>query len=135
MKKILLIIVIAVAGWAVYTYVLAPDSAGVEVTLAEQNDSGERGVAVLEDVNGQLRVTLTVQGQPAGVRQPAHIHSGTCADIGGVVYPLTFPTDGGSVTSLDIALDDLRTGGPYAINVHQSTDEPQIYVACGDISL
>jgi len=125
-------LLIAVGVWAVYTYMVAPG--GVVVTLAEQNDSGETGSAVIDEVDGALRVTLDMQGQPAGVAQPAHIHSGTCAELGGVVYPLTSPTDGGSVTDVAVSLAELQAGGPVAVNIHKSGAEAQIYVACGNIN-
>jgi hypothetical protein len=134
MKTVWWILIIAAAGWAVYAYVLSP-AGGIQVVLAEQNGSGESGTAVLEEQGDVLRITLDVQGQPAGVSQPTHIHAGTCAELGIIVYPLTFPADGGSVTELEVSLDALRTGGPYAVNVHKSGQEPQIYVACGDIVL
>jgi plastocyanin len=38
-----------------------------------------------------------------------------------------------SVTTVDAALEDLRTGG-YAINVHQSADDIGTYIACGNLS-
>ena len=79
---------------------------------------------------------------------PAHIHGGTCADLGDVVYPLTdiTPIGGGtersgaasaipvegSTTVVDTPLQDL-IDGDFAINVHLSADEIDTYIACGDI--
>ena len=79
---------------------------------------------------------------------PAHIHSGSCADLGDVVYPLTdiTPVGGdtertgaasaipveGSTTVVDTPLQDL-VDGDFAINVHLSADEIDTYIACGDI--
>src|SRR5215212_11457828 len=79
---------------------------------------------------------------------PAHIHSGNCADLGDVVYPLTdiTPIGGdsertgaasaipveGSTTVVDTPLQDL-VDGAFAINIHLSADEIDTYIACGDI--
>jgi plastocyanin len=77
---------------------------------------------------------------------PAHIHSGTCAELGDVVLPLTdvAPIDGESSgatsalpvkvseTTVDAPLQEIIDGG-HAINVHLSADEIGTYIACGDI--
>ena len=105
------------------------------VTLDEQNDSGMTGSAAITRLNGRTVVELTLVGAPEGVTQPAHIHTGSCADIGGVVYPLTFPVNGASETTLDVSLDDILAGLPLALNVHKSPEEADVYVACGDLTL
>lgn len=105
------------------------------VTLDGQNESGMSGSAALTRLNGQTVVELTLIGAPEGVAQPAHIHTGTCADIGGVVYPLTSPVGGMSATTLDVSLDDILAGLPLALNVHKSPEEADVYVACGDLVL
>jgi hypothetical protein len=86
---------------------------------------------------------------------PAHIHNGTCDNLGDVVYPLNDVTGdiisatpnatpaapgeaaSGSViaqsqTEVDASLDDL-TSGEYAVNVHKSAEEIDVYIACGNI--
>lgn len=77
---------------------------------------------------------------------PAHIHAGTCAELGDVVVPLTSlaPMAGESVgpdsahrvdvsrTMVDLPLEDIIAGG-HAINVHLSDEEIGTYIACGDI--
>jgi hypothetical protein len=78
---------------------------------------------------------------------PAHIHSGSCDQLGDVVYPLddvTAPTGDqmGSAASnpvefnegthLDVPLQDLLDGD-YAINVHLSAEKIDTYIACGNI--
>jgi hypothetical protein len=40
--------------------------------------------------------------------------------------------DGKSTTEVNVAIEDLVDKG-FAINVHKSADEAQVYVACGDI--
>ena len=79
---------------------------------------------------------------------PAHIHSGTCAELGDVVAPLTdvahIGEDGErtgaassipvktSYTVVEVPLQEIIDGG-HAINVHLSADEIDVYIACGDI--
>jgi plastocyanin len=79
---------------------------------------------------------------------PAHIHSGTCAELGDVAIPLTdIATIGddaeragaesaipvkGSMTVVDVPLQEIVDGG-HAINVHLSAEEIGTYIACGDI--
>lgn len=87
---------------------------------------------------------------------PAHIHDGTCEELGDVVYPLNdvtgeilsgtpeatpaSPSDaesgsvvGESATDVDVSLDDL-TSGEYAVNVHKSAEEMDVYIACANVS-
>lgn len=104
---------------------------------------------------------LAQDATPAGAMatHPAHIHSGTCAGLGDVVYPLgnvaaigtTGTASGGtpvaaaspagtasaggvetSFTEVNASLDDLVAGG-YAINVHEAEANIGTYIACGDI--
>lgn len=95
-------------------------------------------------------------GEAAGI--PNHIHSGTCAELGDVVAPLSDLVFAGeadamgmaatpmagmemmagavpvavSVTNVELSLDDILAE-PHAFNAHDSND-PSIYIACGDIS-
>ena len=86
---------------------------------------------------------------------PAHIHSGTCATLGDVVFPLSDLTaQGGTATpmagmatpvgdmsnvhaqSVTVVQADLATilGAEHAINVHESAENIGNYIACGDIT-
>jgi len=81
-----------------------------------------------------------------GAAHPVHIHAGTCAELGEVVFPLndlvapegerTGPDSAVTVTLseniVDIPLQEIIDGG-HAINVHLSADEIGTYIACGDI--
>jgi hypothetical protein len=79
---------------------------------------------------------------------PAHIHSGTCDTLGDVVVPLTDvaaeapgaetvgPASAHAVktsrTVVDMPLQEIIDGG-HAINVHESAEAIDVYIACGDI--
>ena len=118
-------------------YQTQPQSTAVNtmtVVLNEQNNSGETGTATLEEADGMVTVTLMLTGAPEGVSQPAHIHAGSCPEVGKVVYPLSFPEDGDSETSLETTFADLQNQMPLAINVHKSVAEASVYVSCGDLT-
>jgi len=105
----------------------------VTVELAEQNGSGESGTATLTAEGEQTRVVLELSN-PASDSQPAHIHNGTCANLDPApAFGLPNVEDGSSEATVDVTLDEL-TGGEYAVNVHKSNDEADVYVACGDIT-
>jgi hypothetical protein len=77
---------------------------------------------------------------------PAHIHSGTCDTLGDVVVPLTDVAHPAgeqvgaesahavktSMTVVDMPLQEIIDGG-HAINVHESAEAIDVYIACGDI--
>lgn len=77
-------------------------------------------------------------------RHPAHIHAGTCANLGDIVAPLPdvrLPAaqagpEGGvesSLTRVDLTIEQMLAE-PHAINAHLSEDEIGTYIACGDIT-
>jgi polyisoprenoid-binding protein YceI len=110
----------------------AESEAPITVDLSEQNGSGQSGTATLESMDGGMtHVTIELSSPPADP-QPAHIHSGTCAELGDVVYPLTNVEGGSSETDVAAPLEDLQ-GADFAINVHMSEADIGNYVACGDI--
>ena len=107
-----------------------------EIFLYAQNDSDLDGIVHFDEQEGKLLITLVLLSAPEGVTQPAHIHSGLCEDLGNIKYPLTFPMDGGSTqTTLDMTLADLLAEAPWAVNVHKSIAEPDVYVSCGGLML
>ncbi len=112
--------------------IAAEEGESVTVDLGEQNSSGESGAATLTEDGEQTVVVIELTGAPADTPQPAHIHSGTCAELGDVVHPLTNVEGGASETMVAAPLADLQTGD-FAINVHESEEAIQNYVACGEI--
>ena len=80
--------------------------------------------------------------------RPAHIHTGTCDEVGEVVAPLTdlggaiggdrvgqarraIPAQS-SFTSVPLTLDAML-GADHVVNVHLSADKIDTYIACGEI--
>jgi plastocyanin len=91
-------------------------------------------------------VAPAIAAQDGDEAHPAHIHAGTCAELGDVVIPLSdvampegeaagpasaIPVEL-SETDVDMPLQDIIDGG-HAINVHLSAAEIGTYIACGDI--
>ena len=109
-------------------------AAGTEVALSAQGGSGLSGTASLVELDeGRTRVTIALEGGDDGPPRPAHIHEGTCAQLDPApAFPLENVTGGASETVIEVALPDLLAGG-YAINLHQSVDDLEAYVACGDV--
>jgi hypothetical protein len=117
---------------------LAPLSAtaatsSLTVTLRQQNGSGESGTAMLTQAGSDVKVVISLKGAPA-TAQPAHIHDGTCANLGAVAYPLTNVVGGNSTTTVKGVTIDKLLSGTYAINVHESAADLAKYVACGNIA-
>lgn len=94
-----------------------------------------------------LTIAPTARAQDGDAPHPAHIHSGTCDDLGDIVAPLgdvTELTAGESFgsaaavlvkeseTNVPLSLSDILAA-PHAVNIHQSADAIQIYISCGDI--
>ena len=78
-----------------------------------------------------------------GAPHPAHVHQGTCAELDpepeyplSEVEPVSPDAEPGAVevgvTSIDVSLDDLLAE-PFAINLHESTENVENYIACGDV--
>ncbi|MBI4090688.1 MAG: cupredoxin domain-containing protein [Candidatus Komeilibacteria bacterium] len=108
--------------------------AATPFVLTAQNNSGETGTAKIFEVEGKAEVTLAVNGAPAGVEQPAHIHEGTCEKLGPVVFGLANVVNGESMTYLNVPLASIFNGSARALNVHKSQAEIGTYVACVDLT-
>jgi plastocyanin len=93
-----------------------------------------------------LAISSRAMAQTAA-NHPAHIHEGTCAELGDIVLPLdnvAFAEAGqlsgaeGAIpvkvsdTTVEASLDDILAG-QHAINIHESAENIQEYIACGEI--
>lgn len=134
MKKLIaLVALVAVAAYASIAVAGPMMSSGktMNVKIAAQNGSGETGKATLTAVGNKTKVEISIKGEPKGASQPVHIHTGTCAKLGGVVYPLTNVVGGKSLTWVNAPLSVVKSKGS-AINLHESAKNLGKYVACGD---
>jgi hypothetical protein len=91
------------------------------------------GAVAVERYPDFSTVGVRIAPGPGGVSQPVNIHEGTCANLGPVAFALKDMAGGVSYTLLEgVPGSNLQTGN-YAIAVQNSHDEPDVYVACGDI--
>jgi hypothetical protein len=89
----------------------------------------------------------TPEAVETAAARPAHIHTGTCDEVGEVVAPLTDLTGAAgdrvgqarraipaesSYTSVPMTLDAIL-GADHLVNVHLSAEEIGTYIACGEI--
>lgn len=90
--------------------------------------------------NGGDQGAVTDQIEPIAEPHLAHIHAGTCDELGIVVFSLSnmhaYALDGGSVQTIvgtvKAGLEELFSE-PFSLHVHQSDAEKQTYIACGEI--
>lgn len=98
------------------------------------------GSAQLTIVNHTLTVKLTLRGLVPNSMHAAHIHSGSCAKQGAVVYPLTTiktdATGSATVTTTIHNVSSIPSSGWY-IHVHYGTDlttqTGYAPLACGNV--
>ena len=106
----------------------------LQITIAAQNNSGISGNAVITDVDGKSKVVVSVTGAPADIEEPAHLHVGSCANLGDPKYTLAPVINGTAETVLPVSPDELIKELPLAINIHKSAAEVGTYIACGDLT-
>ncbi len=112
----------------------AGDKAPMQIRLTALNNSGETGTATLMNGAKGLIVKVRMTGGEKDVDQPAHIHKGTCEKLDPKpTYPLKTVHDGESETTIEGVTIAQLEKSPFAINVHKSTKEIPVYVACGNI--
>ena len=116
----------------------------IAIALGEQNDSGQSGRATLIARGDRTEVVLELSSGRLRTEE-VHIHQAACANdtLGPAVHPLTSFAGGAgsSVTTLDVPLASLRTGG-FAIVSHPASANsdskmyggaPASSTACGSI--
>jgi hypothetical protein len=103
--------------------------------LVSQSGSGETGtVTIAPAPGGGSLVTVTTVGQGADP-QPVHVHKGQCVLIDPKpTYPLATLQNGKSVTTLKEVTPAQLESGQWAVNVHKSTTEGNVWVACANIT-
>ena len=131
-RKTIVLVILALVLGLVFASVTSAQSGSVTIPLAAENNSGQTGTAVLTPMGDQTQVVINVPAGPGGTPQPAHIHDGTCAAPGKVIFPLTNVVDGKSTTMVNAKLSDIANGA-HIINIHKSAAEINVYTSCGAI--
>jgi hypothetical protein len=137
-----------------------PESTNRKERQMESTRNRPRSRSLAIALGGTLLLTAMTFGAGAAAQpaegHPGHIHAGSCAQLGGVVYPLSDVGPGAtkdgtpeaagqavgytkdiypvemSVTTVDAPLSAIADGN-HAINVHESAAKIQNYIACGNI--
>ena len=107
---------------------------GDELTLelAQQNGSEQEGTATFTPLGvGRTRIVMELTNPP-DVSQPAHVHSGTCDDLGDPVIALSDVEEGRSETEASASLEQL-VEDELVIHAHKSEAEFDVSVACAPI--
>lgn len=109
-----------------------PVNKSISLIMYEQNNSGQQGTVTFKDVSGtSTEVSISVAAQGLS-NQPAHIHTGTCANPGEIIFTLTNLNGGQSITTVNQNYN-LLFGKGYIVNVHKSTTESGTYTSCTQI--
>lgn len=127
----------------------------LRVTMNADNHSGQAGFALITELSNGVRVEFETS-MPDAAPQPAHVHHGTCGEVGDKAFGLRTavedPARPGrfvSVTELTSAnIGEATVDGkpvdqkylklsalletPHLINLHDPRDVG-IYVSCGEI--
>ena len=103
--------------------------------LVAQNNSGETGtVTITPTADGKGSVVLVETKGQGPLPQPIHFHHGPCALlVAAPSIPLKTLEGGKSETTLTEIPVSTLTNGQFSVNVHKSTSEGGVYVACVDI--
>jgi ABC-type glycerol-3-phosphate transport system substrate-binding protein len=107
----------------------------VEVTLEEQNASGQSGTATFNKTDDGTNIVVElISSVTEGDVQPAGIYAGTCADVADAEPTVKLPdvVQGIGGATIDTPVEELTTE-PHAIAVRVSAEDDTV-VACGDIA-
>ncbi|HXY29601.1 MAG TPA: hypothetical protein VEI06_02740 [Gemmatimonadaceae bacterium] len=108
-------------------------------TLKPGAGSKISGTASLEPAgDNQAKAEIKITGGTPNAEYPWHVHTGSCAKTGGVAgSPTNYPVmkvgkdgTGSASASMPFAAPD---SGSYYVNVHKSSSEMGVSVACGDL--
>jgi hypothetical protein len=134
MNRLTSALAVAAFAFAALPVLAADPTAPMVFALTAQNGSGEIGTVVLTPMGDKTKVDVAIVGAPAGVIQPDHIHTGTCAKLDPKpAYGLAALTNGVSSTVVPVSMATLLAS-PFAVNVHKSATEIATYVSCGNLA-
>lgn len=134
--NLLLFAVIAVAGACATVPVFEPREWGA--TVESRSGSDVRANVRAATAPGQTAVSINLAGGQSGGTHPWHIHTGTCANSGGIVgaasaYPPLQPGSNGAASAIAHVAVQLVPGENYHVNVHRSPQALGEIVGCGDL--
>jgi len=101
------------------------------IQLNDVNKSGQGGTATLEEINGKVKVSVTVGGSDKNPPRPANLNGGNCPSGDNAKYPLKAVVNGKSETDLPLSMQQLLDLGSTDITI--SASNKGTVVACGNI--
>jgi len=123
-----------------FTHFSPASSLSVQVPLNATPGSGASGTAHLTIAGKTLTVKLTMSGLQPNSSHAAHIHVGSCASQGGIVYPLhSIVADALGNANETTTIHNVSSipGHIWYVNVHYSTDMSTQTgynpIACGNV--
>lgn len=117
----------------------APETASGEeyvLRLVQRGGSREAGRVTFTPLRERTKVVLELPGWARRGSQPwpAHIHTGSCAELEPrPAHRLAAVAEGKSTSTVAVTLTDLRAGS-FGVDIHDSAAQIEMYVACGDLA-
>ena len=139
------------AGAFAYFCGFHPDMQGQVTVTGEDADAIEVATAAPDTASPDVAAPSDAAGpaRQIGAMEPsrlAHIHAGTCEELGIVVYSFpdirSFRVDEGEeagVGAVEVVTGTTKVpleglfGEPFSVHVHESAQNKQTYIACSDI--
>ena len=118
----------------------SPAPPKISFVMTAQNASGVTGTGNVVTSTGSFIVTIKLTGLPANSSHISHVHKGSCAKPGGIVYALSqvIADSSGATTVLSTVPADYSVPADgWYVNVHRGPDlsapanGPSI--TCGDL--
>jgi CHRD domain len=138
---VVLAAILAVAGCGGGTASTAPPSPGINFTMTAQNSSGVSGTGTIVKGAGTFTVTIRLTGFKPNSSHVSHVHTGQCAQPGGIAYALQqviADSSGSATTSSTVIATYLVPASGWYVNVHHGPDFTDADYApsdsCGDLS-
>jgi CHRD domain len=108
--------------------------------MAAQNGSGATDTGHIEKATGSFTVTIKVSGLAPGSSHISHIHTGRCAQPGGIAYALSqviADSTGTATATTIIPVEYPVPASGWYVNVHHGPDFTDADYApsdsCGDL--
>ena len=100
-----------------------------------ENNSNETGTVFVTPLTiTKTQILIVVTGEPRHSTQPAHIHHGSCGQMSSApAFALNPLINGRSKTTIPDSIGDVLSGN-YAVNIHESANNADVYVACAELS-
>ncbi len=113
---------------------------GITFTMAAQNGSGVFGTGQIVKGIGSFTLTIELTGMAPNSSHVSHLHSGRCAQPGGIAYALQqviADASGAATVTTTVPAEYTVPGSGWYVNVHHGPDFTDAEYApsdsCGDL--